>query len=280
MTVAIVALGSAGLALVYSGLVDPRPRRQRGLVALLAQRYGISTRKVPGAVVGMVASAIAIGTTAAATTGLAIVGMLAGIAGATIPGTVMRRRARRRAEAWREAWPDAIAVLIAMVRSGAALPDAVSALAERGPEALRPAFDAFRARYRATASFIPSLHALADHVADPVGDKVVVTLALAYEVGGSDLVRALRTLCDFVRDDLSVRREVTARWSWTVTGARLAAAAPWIVLALMITRPEAQVAYSSGPGALVLVFGALATIIGYRLMLAAARLPEPRRLER
>ena len=91
-------------------------------------------------------------------------------------------------------------------------------------------------------------------------------------------MRVLRTLGNFVREDIRVRKEIEARWSWTVTAARVAAGAPWLVLLLMSTRPEAAIAYNSASGVVVVIAGAAATILGYRLMLRAARLPEDRRL--
>jgi len=115
-------------------------------------------------------------------------------------------------------------------------------------------------------------------MADPVADRVVTVLVLAHEVGGTDLVRVLRTLGDFVREDLKVRQEIEARWSWTVTAARVAAAAPWLVLVMMSTRPETATAFSSPSGVLVILMGAAATGLGYALMLRAARLPTERRL--
>jgi tight adherence protein B len=115
-------------------------------------------------------------------------------------------------------------------------------------------------------------------MADPVADRVVTALVLAHEVGGTDLVRVLRTLVDFVREDLKVRQEIEARWSWTVTAARVAAAAPWLVLVMMSTRPETAMAYNSPSGVVVILIGAAATGLGYALMLRAARLPTERRL--
>ena len=45
-------------------------------------------------------------------------------------------------------------------------------------------------------------------------------------------------MSQFMRQDLRTRGELEARQSWTVNGARLAAAAPWVVLALLSSRPE------------------------------------------
>ena len=106
------------------------------------------------------------------------------------------------------------------------------------------------------------------------------SLRLAREVGGSDLGRLLRTLSTFLRDDARTRAELAARQSWTVHGARLAVAAPWLVLGLLTTRPEAVAAYDSGGGVVVLVVGAVLSGVAYRLMLRLGRLPEERRVLR
>ncbi|MEO7746329.1 MAG: type II secretion system protein F, partial [Actinomycetota bacterium] len=67
---------------------------------------------------------------------------------------------------------------------------------------------------------------------------------------------------------------------WTVNAARLAVAAPWIVLTLLATRPESIAAYDRPAGAAVLVVGAVTTVIAYQLMLRIARLPDEQRVLR
>ena len=77
--------------------------------------------------------------------------------------------------------------------------------------------------------------------------------------------------------ELAVRSEVEARQSWVVNAARLGVAAPWIVLLLLASRPEAAAAYNSPPGWLVLGVGLVVTVVAYRVMIALGRLPEERR---
>lgn len=101
---------------------------------------------------------------------------------------------------------------------------------------------------------------------------------MAREVGGSDLGRLLRTLSTFLREDARARAELETRQSWTVNAARLAVAAPWVVLAMLCTRPEAVQAYASRTGTLVLTGGGVCTLIAYRLMVRIARLPEEDRV--
>ena len=116
--------------------------------------------------------------------------------------------------------------------------------------------------------------------ADPVADRIVEALRLAHEVGGTELGTLLRALSRMLREDLRTRGELEARQSWTVNGAKVAVAAPWLVLALLSTRPQAARAYATPSGALVLVVGAVASVAAYRLMLRLGRLPEEERVLR
>jgi len=189
-------------------------------------------------------------------------------------------RARRRRERWRELWPEVVDNLASGVRAGLSLPEAVGEIGERGPAPLRPPFAAFAREYRLTGSFEVALDALKERLADPVADRLCEALRITREVGGSDLGRLLRSLSAFLREDARTRSELEARQSWTVYAARLAVAAPWLVLALLATRPEAVVAYRRPAGTVVLLIGGVVSIVAYRLMLLIGRLPEERRVLR
>ena len=91
-----------------------------------------------------------------------------------------------------------------------------------------------RSTTRSPAGSASRLDRLKDRLADPVGDRVVEGLRIAREVGGGDLGRLLRNLSGYLRDDARTRSELEARQAWTVNGARLAVAAPWLVLLLHV----------------------------------------------
>ncbi|HET7475602.1 MAG TPA: type II secretion system F family protein [Dermatophilaceae bacterium] len=201
------------------------------------------------------------------------------IAGYT-PVALVRMRARRRRAVMRELWPDVVDNITSGVRAGLALPEALSQLAVRGPEELRPAFRAFSEDYRASGRFQDCLDRLKDGLADPVADRLVEALRIAREVGGSDLGRLLRTLSTFLREDARTRAELEARQSWTVNAARLAVAAPWIVLAMLSSRPESVQAYGQPAGWLVLGIGGGVSYAAYQLMVRIGRLPEESRVLR
>jgi tight adherence protein B len=199
---------------------------------------------------------------------------------AMAPWAVVRGRARRRRARLRQLWPEVVDHLGSGIRAGLALPEAVAQIGERGPVELREAFTAFAEDYRATGRFGESLDALKARLADPVADRIVEALRLTRDVGGTDLGRLLRTLSTFLREDVRTRGELEARQSWTVYAARLAVAAPWIVLALLATRPEAAAAYDTPAGLAVLAIGGACTVVAYVVMLRIARLPDDPRVLR
>jgi len=196
------------------------------------------------------------------------------------PVLLVRMRARRRRTVMRELWPDVVDNIGSAVRAGLALPEALSQLTIRGPEELRPAFAAFAEDYRATGRFQDCLDKLKERLSDPVADRLIESLRIAREVGGSDLGRLLRTLSTFLREDARTRAELETRQGWTVNAARLAVAAPWIVLAMLSSRPESLQAYSRPGGVVVLAVGAALSVVAYRIMVRVGRLPEEGRVLR
>jgi tight adherence protein B len=197
-----------------------------------------------------------------------------------VPLTLVRARARKRRSKLRDLWPDVVDNITSGVRAGLALPEALSQLAARGPAELRPAFAAFAEDYRTTGRFHDCLDRLKDRLSDPVGDRIVESLRIAREVGGSDLGKLLRTLSSFLREDARTRAELETRQSWTVNAARLAAGAPWVILGLLALNGGSLAAYSSPTGWVVLAVGAGLCVVAYRAMIWIGRLPEEERVLR
>ncbi|WP_018505757.1 type II secretion system F family protein [Parafrankia discariae] len=197
-----------------------------------------------------------------------------------LPRQLVLRRRRARMHDLRELWPDVVDNLASAVRAGMSLPEGLAAVGVRGPAPLRPAFSRFGEDYRATGSFSTCLDRLADELADPVADRIIESLRMTREVGGTDLGRLLRTLSTFLREDARTRAELETRQAWTVNAARLAMAAPWIVLLLLASRGENIQAYDSPTGVLVLLGGAGVSVLAYLLMKRIGRLPEEGRVLR
>jgi tight adherence protein B len=196
------------------------------------------------------------------------------------PMALLRHRVRQRRSELRDLWPDAVDNLASAVRAGLSLPEALTQLGVRGPEALRRPFLRFGEDYRATGRFHDCLNRLKDGLADPTGDRICESLRIARDVGGSDLGRLLRTLSSFLRDDARTRAELETRQGWVVNAARLAVAAPWLLLGLLSLQTASVRAYNASAGWVVLASGAVTCVVAYRLMLRLGRLPEDSRVLR
>ncbi|GAB3092941.1 type II secretion system F family protein [Isoptericola nanjingensis] len=285
MGVVVGLLLGAGLACVWLSCWETpaRPRRRAGRSAavqdLLVQAGAPSVTPAALWWLSAAAGVVVLLAGLALTRSPAIAACFALMAAAA-PELLVRVRARKRRRDLREVWPEVVDHLASGVRAGLSLPEAVAQLSERGPVELREPFARFAADYRATGRFGECLDLLKARLADPVADRIVEALRLTREVGGTDLGRLLRTLSSFLREDARTRGELEARQSWTVNGARLAAAGPWVVLAFLATRPETAQAYNSAAGVAVLAAGAATSVLAYWLMRRIGRLPEEGRVLR
>jgi tight adherence protein B len=279
----LVGLGvGVGLLLAWSAFALPRRparvRRTHSRVHDLLARAGLGNVSVSAFLV----MCGVLGCTAAllmqVVTRTPPVALLFGAMAGSLPVVVVSARARRRQREFAEVWPEAVDNLASAVRAGLSLPEALGQLSVRGPEPLRPSFEAFALDYQVTGRFGECLDRLKARLADPVGDRVVEGLRVAREVGGGELGRLLRNLSGYLRDESRTRSELEARQAWTVNGARLAVAAPWLVLLMMSFQPTVIRRYASPAGTIVLLFAAGACLVAYRLMMRIGRLPRERRI--
>lgn len=276
------AIGGAGLLLVLSPLLWPRgavPPRRTGSSAIEDRLARAGFPRMAPAVFVLCSSILggATGAVVLGTTGLVAAAALAAPVAALAPWTAAGWRARSRLRAARALWPEVVDHLVSGVRAGVPLADAVAALADTGPPALRAGFARFRDHRARTGTVQPALDVLKEHFADPTADRLVEVLRMAREVGGTELPAVLRDLAAHLRQDIALRAEVEARQSWVTNAGKLGLAAPWIVLALLTTRPEAAAAYATTAGSVLLVVAAVVTAVAYRVMVGIGRLPEDRR---
>lgn len=250
--------------------------RSTALSALL-ESAGLS--HIPPRVLGALCAAAALAAAAAVwlATSVVVLALLAAGAGAAAPLLWLRSRAVRLVRSRRTLWPDVCDLLIASVRAGMSLPDAISSLASSAPAPLREAFAAFERDMAASGHFDSSADRLKTALADPMADRIVETLRMARQVGGTELTPVLRALSASVRADAALRSEVESRQSWTRGAAVLGAGAPWVIVALLAVRPEGAAAYASPEGNALLLAGAVVSLVAFRVMLRIGRLPEPRR---
>jgi tight adherence protein B len=275
-----------GALLIWQGLDSShrvlvrRRTRETGRIEEMLAQAGVEAVSPAGLVAACVAVASVVSFVALAVSRAPAIALAFGLMAGWAPVALVRLRQRRRRSELRELWPEVVDNLASGVRAGLSLPEALTQVGLRGPAELRRPFAAFGEDYRASGRFFDSLDRLKATLADPVGDRVVESLRMAREVGGTDLGRLLRTLSAFLREEARARSELETRQGWTVNAARLAVAAPWIVLALLSLRPAAVRAYNTPPGLVVLATGGGLCLVAYRLMIRIGRLPEEERVLR
>ena len=230
----------------------------------LSMRIGISASVSTAAVLLMTRSiviALAFGTLAA------------GIAFVTV-----RAKNNLNEAALIAAWPEVIDHLMSGIQSGLSLTESLAGLSTRGPEVLRPAFTQFKATLYGSGDLTQAIEELKVLFAHHGSDQIFEALIISKALGGSELLQILRSLGDFLRQDLALRREIEVKHGWIKNSAHLSAAAPWILLLLLSTQPSTAAAYSTTTGAMILIAGLVMTGIAYIWMNRLGRLPQTPRV--
>ena len=176
------------------------------------------------------------------------------------------------------AWPEVIDHLMSGIQSGLSLTESLAGLSTRGPEVLRPAFTQFKATLYGSGDLTQAIEELKALFAHHGSDQIFEALIISKALGGSELLQILRSLGDFLRQDLALRREIEVKHGWIKNSAHLSAAAPWILLLLLSTQPSTAAAYSTTTGAMILIAGLVMTGIAYIWMNRLGRLPQTPRV--
>lgn len=276
-----------GLVLIIRTFLKPTPKPEKTASRTVSQRLeellaqaGVEAVSPAQLITACVGVTLFIFITLLAISRAWPIALLFGLGAGYLPLMLVRMRARARRQELRELWPDVVDNLASSIRAGLSLGEALTQIGVRGPEALRRPFQRFAEEYRATGRFSDCLDSLKARLADPVGDRIIESIRLAREVGGSDLGRLLRTLSAFLREDIRTRAELETRQSFTVNGARVAIGTPFAVLIFMAFQPELIAAYNSFAGFIILLIGVGLMAVAYRIMLRIGRLPEEKRVLR
>lgn len=272
MGVAVGLVFIAGAFLVFSALNSPeRTPRSSGI---LLRKIIASRRKIAVAIVCGCGGAVVTFVIVKNWLFSCVIGVCLGI----VPRLRQMAIERKKRDQAREQWPDVLDDVVSGLRAGLSIGESLASLAERGPKEMRENFSAFADELQATARLDSALNRLKNEMKEPVADKVVESMRLASKLGGHDLATLLCDLATALRAENRARGELLARQSWTRGGAKVAAAAPWVVLALLSTRPNFSDALTTAEGSLVLLFGFVCTVIAYVLMVRIGRLRESPRV--
>lgn len=189
----------------------------------------------------------------------------------------LRNRDMRADAEMLKVWPEVIDHLISGIHSGLSLSEALAGLSTRGPEIIRPHFQEFRSELMNSGDFVGASMNLKRRLNTHGSDQILEAILLAKSLGGSELLQIFRTLGDFLRQDLVLRREIEIKHSWIKNSAHLSASAPWLLLLLLSSQPGTTAAFAEPGGVFILGLGLLFTGLAYVWMAKLGRLPiQPR----
>ena len=255
----------------------PAKERRRSRVRTWFDEAGLSG--VPLTVIGVVMATVAViaGALAATVIPLPSIAPLGCVVGCGVPVVALASARDRRRHRARALWPDVIDSIRVALRSGSTLADAVTAAGSAVPREWRSAWTELESDLRRGADVDSALRRLQRALADPIADRVVESIMVAREYGGTELPAVLAELGRSVRKESAMRHEAQSRQSWVRHAATLGVVSPWIVLALLASRPENREAYSTSAGTLLIVASAAATAVAYFVMRALGSMREPSR---
>jgi tight adherence protein B len=189
-----------------------------------------------------------------------------------------RNKGRREASAMLQVWPEVTDHLISAIHSGLSLSEALVGLGSRGPEKVRPYFLVFHQELLNSGDFLRSTQRLKVRLNSPGSDQILEAIMLAKSLGGAELLQIFRTVGDFLRQDLALRKEIEIKHGWIKNSAHLSSAAPWLLLLLLSSQPGTVEAFAQSGGVAILLTGLLLTCVAYLWMGRLGRLPSPARV--
>ena len=246
--------------LAQAGLDDVDPREFIAVVAMLF---------VLGGVVGY---AIFAGPVPAA--------LLGGFA-ASFPAATYRLRHQHRRQRAQEAWPRMIdEIRVQTTSMGRPIPQALFDVGKRGPEELRPAFDAAHREWLLTTDFPRTIQVLKERLADPTADMAAETLLIAHELGGADLDLRLEALAEDRRQDVQGRKDARSRQAGARFARMFVLAVPAGMALAGISIGNGRAAYRTMTGQVVVMIALLLVIGCWVWAGRVMRLPEQQRVFR
>lgn len=195
-----------------------------------------------------------------------------------IPRSFYSRRRNKIAQARVNAWPDALRDLIAHLKSSMSVHTALNELGRSGPLVLRPYFNRYTG-LAATLDQRTALEVVREELADPVSDRVLEIILVAFEQGSAVVIDILGDLAEATAGDIALHEEIQTAQLEVRLESRSAAVLPFLVLIMMIaTSNDYADFYRSGAGWLVIGFGGILCLGGLISINRLGRVPTEQRI--
>lgn len=191
---------------------------------------------------------------------------------------VLSARTRKRQLA--NLWPGVVDSIQSAISSGYSITDSLAELGHNGPIQLRPYFERFANRIDSGWQFEQAIDESKAEFGNEHADRLLEVLRIVSRSGSASLTSVLRQQSQNLRDELSLIGEIEAKQGWVSGTAKIAVAAPWIVVAMLSTRPENISAYNSLAGVTLLILGFVISVFAYRMVILFGSIPDSPRVFR
>ncbi len=237
----------------------------------LLDRAGFATLKTSTALLVLAALAVGVHLLVLAVSGVAMLGTCLAVLAIAFGIEWLIAKGEKRDKMINHDWPRIIDAVYALTWSGTELGDALLAAGALCHEPVRGAFAHFGQDYDSGSSFDAALDALKTQLASRTADRFIEITRLAHSLGGHGFLLALKLQAGALRRELATVAELEAKSSWVLGSAKLAIAAPWLILLLLGTQPGMIAAFNSSGGVAVLVVGLGFSIFAFWLIRVLGR---------
>jgi tight adherence protein B len=183
-------------------------------------------------------------------------------------------RARARALQVSDEWPSVLESLESAAQSGISLLDSIRDLAESSQLLVSQDFAFAYQLCERGIGLDAALTQLKQRFGLSICDSTIETLRLVNDSGGAGYLSALRHQGRAIRASSSVSQQIQAKQGWVLGTAKIAVAAPWLIVVLLSGRPENAAAYSSLQGSMLLLAGLAASVVAVYLISKIGRTDE------
>ena len=133
---------------------------------------------------------------------------------------------------------------------------------------------AFLRQVESGESIDAALETMKHNLGEIHADRLIELIRVVHEAGGQGYLGSLKRQGQQLRAQLNLQGMLESKQGWVSGTAKLAVAAPWLIVALLSSRPENAAAYNEPAGAGVLLIGFLVSLFAYRLIHMFGGLPE------
>lgn len=170
----------------------------------------------------------------------------------------------------KEAWPAFVEAMLSSLAAGLSRVEAAEVAVSRAPASLRAGLAPF-ARSLKDKRLTDALPQLKSSFANAHVDEFVELLTLNERLGGAGLVGVLKNHAKASRERNAASAQARSKNAASLAVAKIGVASPWILLGLLLCRPESASSFQTAEGIAILLSGLVVCVMAYRLIVFLGR---------